>query len=162
MRRLAQQRPHTLAGRVAVVMGGARGVVLATARLLVSRGARVAIAELDGELARGVANDPPGAAFEVDVSNRDSFAALLSARPWLLHAEDAYFDHREVDPVAPHSTPGVASRISGQSTLPVVELGGRLGLPSRGKGHDDDGPRRQALRERGRQYVAQRLTAESP
>jgi glyoxylase-like metal-dependent hydrolase (beta-lactamase superfamily II) len=28
---------------------------------------------------------------------------------WLLHAADAYFDHREVDPVAPRSTPGLAS-----------------------------------------------------
>ncbi len=29
--------------------------------------------------------------------------------PWLLHAGDAYFDHREVDPVAPHSAPGLAA-----------------------------------------------------
>jgi glyoxylase-like metal-dependent hydrolase (beta-lactamase superfamily II) len=28
---------------------------------------------------------------------------------WLLHAADAYFDHREIDPVAPRSTPGVAA-----------------------------------------------------
>jgi glyoxylase-like metal-dependent hydrolase (beta-lactamase superfamily II) len=27
---------------------------------------------------------------------------------WLLHAADAYFDHREMDPVAPRSTPGLA------------------------------------------------------
>jgi glyoxylase-like metal-dependent hydrolase (beta-lactamase superfamily II) len=29
--------------------------------------------------------------------------------PWLLHAADAYFDHREVDRVAPQSPPGLAS-----------------------------------------------------
>jgi glyoxylase-like metal-dependent hydrolase (beta-lactamase superfamily II) len=28
--------------------------------------------------------------------------------PWLLHAADSYFDHREVDPENPRSTPGLA------------------------------------------------------
>jgi glyoxylase-like metal-dependent hydrolase (beta-lactamase superfamily II) len=27
---------------------------------------------------------------------------------WLLHAADAYFDHREVDPEDPHTPPGLA------------------------------------------------------
>jgi glyoxylase-like metal-dependent hydrolase (beta-lactamase superfamily II) len=30
-------------------------------------------------------------------------------RPWLLHAADAYFDHREIDPVEPRTTPGLAA-----------------------------------------------------
>jgi glyoxylase-like metal-dependent hydrolase (beta-lactamase superfamily II) len=34
--------------------------------------------------------------------------ALHLGDRWLLHAGDAYFDHREVDPVAPRSTPGLA------------------------------------------------------
>ena len=28
---------------------------------------------------------------------------------WLLHAADTYFDHREIDPAAPRSTPGLAA-----------------------------------------------------
>jgi len=32
-----------------------------------------------------------------------------SGPQWLLHAADAYFDHREIDPVAPRSTPGLAA-----------------------------------------------------
>jgi glyoxylase-like metal-dependent hydrolase (beta-lactamase superfamily II) len=43
----------------------------------------------------------------VRVGDRES--RTPSRAPWLLHAADAYFDHREIDPVAPHSTPGVAS-----------------------------------------------------
>jgi hypothetical protein len=39
----------------------------------------------------------------------DTESGTGSGTPWLLHAGDAYFDHREVDPVAPRSTPGLAS-----------------------------------------------------
>lgn len=39
----------------------------------------------------------------------DTASGTSSGTPWLLHAGDAYFDHREVDPVAPRSTRGLAS-----------------------------------------------------
>src|SRR4051812_44381150 len=35
--------------------------------------------------------------------------AVRDGSRWLLHAADAYFDHREIDPVEPRSTPGLAS-----------------------------------------------------
>lgn len=35
-------------------------------------------------------------------------SARKSGSRWLLHAADAYFDHREVDPVSPRSTPGLS------------------------------------------------------
>jgi glyoxylase-like metal-dependent hydrolase (beta-lactamase superfamily II) len=35
-------------------------------------------------------------------------AIPLSGTRWLLHAADSYFFHREIDPVAPRSTPGLA------------------------------------------------------
>jgi glyoxylase-like metal-dependent hydrolase (beta-lactamase superfamily II) len=44
-----------------------------------------------------------GVALRLDEPGPQSGAA------WLLHAADAYFDHREVDPVAPHSTPGLSA-----------------------------------------------------
>ena len=34
--------------------------------------------------------------------------AVRTGSRWLLHAADAYFDHREVDPVKPSTTPGLA------------------------------------------------------
>lgn len=45
----------------------------------------------------------------VAIGTGDAASKDGSARPWLLHAGDAYFDHREIDPVSPHSTPGLAS-----------------------------------------------------
>jgi glyoxylase-like metal-dependent hydrolase (beta-lactamase superfamily II) len=39
----------------------------------------------------------------------DAESGTGSVTRWLLHAGDAYFDHREVDPVEPQSTPGLAS-----------------------------------------------------
>ncbi|MGD0454214.1 MAG: SDR family NAD(P)-dependent oxidoreductase [Solirubrobacteraceae bacterium] len=70
---------RSLAGRVAVITGGARGVGLETARVLAARGARVALADIDGDLARAEAAALPGAAgFDVDVRDRASFAELLS------------------------------------------------------------------------------------
>jgi glyoxylase-like metal-dependent hydrolase (beta-lactamase superfamily II) len=35
--------------------------------------------------------------------------SAVTGAGWLLHAADAYFDHREIDPVAPRSTPGLTS-----------------------------------------------------
>jgi short-subunit dehydrogenase len=65
---------------VVVVTGAARGIGLATARLMGSRGARVAMGDIDGELARSAAREVEGAvALPVDVADRDSFADLLSA-----------------------------------------------------------------------------------
>ena len=45
----------------------------------------------------------------VAVRTGDTESGTQSGAPWLLHAGDAYFDHREVDLVEPRSTPGLAS-----------------------------------------------------
>ena len=63
-----------LTGRVVAVTGGGRGIGLATTRALVARGARVAVGDLDADLATQ-AGGALGAA--LDVTNRDSFAAFL-------------------------------------------------------------------------------------
>ena len=50
-----------------------------------------------------------GVAVRVDAPPAAQPAGSPSGESWLLHAADAYFDHREIDPVAPRSTPGSAS-----------------------------------------------------
>jgi NADP-dependent 3-hydroxy acid dehydrogenase YdfG len=68
-----------LAGRVAAVTGGARGIGEATVRALHRAGMRVAIGDLDGELARGLAArlGEGAVGLDLDVTRRASFAAFL-------------------------------------------------------------------------------------
>src|SRR5213080_2720132 len=71
-----------ISGRTVAITGGARGLGLATAKELASRGARVAIGDLDGELARVEAAALPGpgphAGFALDVTDPESFESFLS------------------------------------------------------------------------------------
>src|SRR5947208_5811866 len=70
-----------ISGRTVAITGGARGLGLATAKVLASRGARVALGDLDGDLARDEAAALPGpgphAGYVLDVTNPDSFEAFL-------------------------------------------------------------------------------------
>jgi NAD(P)-dependent dehydrogenase (short-subunit alcohol dehydrogenase family) len=65
--------------RVVVVTGGARGIGAATARALASAGARVAIGDLDGELAGRVASEIGADAIglHLDVTDLAGFTAFL-------------------------------------------------------------------------------------
>lgn len=77
MMRHLHERP--IEGRVVAITGGARGIGLATARALAVAGARIAIADLDAELAANVAIELGGEAFGVgvDVSDPAAFSAWL-------------------------------------------------------------------------------------
>ena len=66
-----------LAGNVIAVTGGARGIGEATARALAAAGARVAIGDLDAELAAGSAQAYGGLALPLDVTSEASFAGFL-------------------------------------------------------------------------------------
>lgn len=68
-----------LAGAVACVTGGGRGIGRATAELLARRGAHVVLGDLDGDLAEQVAREIGGTAVGVtlDVADPASFAAFL-------------------------------------------------------------------------------------
>jgi NADP-dependent 3-hydroxy acid dehydrogenase YdfG len=71
--------PVQLRGAVAAVTGGARGIGRATAEALARAGARVAIGDLDADLARSAAEGLPGDAvgLELDVTSRASFESFL-------------------------------------------------------------------------------------
>jgi NADP-dependent 3-hydroxy acid dehydrogenase YdfG len=65
------------AGRVVAITGGARGIGASTARLLASRGAKVAIGDVDAELVAQTASELGIQGFRVDVTDVDGFAAFL-------------------------------------------------------------------------------------
>ena len=65
-----------LSGRRALVTGGASGIGLACAEAFAAAGARVTIADLNGEAARSVAERIGGDAWEVDLSQTDALGAL--------------------------------------------------------------------------------------
>ncbi len=77
---MAKQR-QSLSGKVVAITGGARGIGKATATALVRKGCRVAIGDLDLELAEGTAAELGGGtlALALDVTNRGSFSAFLDA-----------------------------------------------------------------------------------
>src|SRR5436190_12301292 len=71
----------SLHGKVVAITGGARGIGKATATQLVRAGARVAIGDLDVELARATAGElgDSVSAYELDVTSRESVARFLDA-----------------------------------------------------------------------------------
>ncbi|WP_040545660.1 SDR family NAD(P)-dependent oxidoreductase [Salipiger bermudensis] len=65
-------------GRTALVTGGASGIGAASAALLASKGARVILADLDGDAARAVAAQLGGRGEALDVTDAAAVDALLS------------------------------------------------------------------------------------
>ena len=94
--KLAQAPPgDELAGRVALITGGASGIGRATARLLATRGAHVVVADLNFERAQQVADEivatnglRRGLALPVDVTSDQNYAVL--ARGYFLAAREAF------------------------------------------------------------------------
>lgn len=71
--------PRRLTGRRAIVTGAGAGIGRAIAMRLSAEGARVMVADVDGDAAEQVARDigPPSFAHVVDVSNEESVASMI-------------------------------------------------------------------------------------
>ena len=66
-----------LDGQRAFITGGASGIGRATARMIAAEGARVAVADINGEGAKEVAGEIDGLAFELDVTDLDGFQSAV-------------------------------------------------------------------------------------
>lgn len=92
---MSRRQPRPLAGKVVAITGGARGIGLATAQALARQNARVAIADLDGDLAVQAASQLGGSAFGVgiDVTDNAEFTAFLDGVEHRLGPIDVLFNN---------------------------------------------------------------------
>ncbi|MCL4286669.1 MAG: SDR family oxidoreductase [Thermoleophilia bacterium] len=100
---MARKQVKSVAGKVVAITGGARGIGRCTAQALVRRGARVAIGDLHVELAEKAAAELGGnaVAFELDVTDRDSFAAFLDEAEKELGPVDVVINNAGIMPIGP-------------------------------------------------------------
>lgn len=99
---MAKER-RSLGGKVVAITGGARGIGKATATALVRKGCRVAIGDLDLELAERTAAGLGGGsvALRLDVTDRSSFAAFLDETERQLGPVDVVINNAGIMPVTP-------------------------------------------------------------
>jgi NAD(P)-dependent dehydrogenase (short-subunit alcohol dehydrogenase family) len=133
--------PTSLHGRVVAITGGARGIGRATAAALIRKGARVAIGDLDLDVAQSTARilGDGAIAYELNVTDRDSFDAFLDAVEDDLGPLDVLISNAGVMPVGlvENETDATARRIMDINVHGVI-FGSKLALDRmrpRGRGH---------------------------
>lgn len=98
---MAKKERRSLGGRVVAITGGARGIGKSTATALVRKGCRVALGDLDLDLAEETAASLGGGtvALPLDVTDRGSFAAFLDAAERELGPVDVVINNAGIMPV---------------------------------------------------------------
>jgi NAD(P)-dependent dehydrogenase (short-subunit alcohol dehydrogenase family) len=93
--------PRDLTGKVVVITGAARGIGAATARAIAREGARLALGDLDGDLAAAVAGGLGTTAIgrKLDVTDHAGFAAFLDAVEDELGPIDVLINNAGIMPV---------------------------------------------------------------
>lgn len=99
---MMQMAVRSLAGKVVVITGGGRGIGAATARMLVADGARVAIGDVDGELAARTAGELGGQALglPLDVTDHGGYTAFLDQVERELGPIDVLINNAGIMPLA--------------------------------------------------------------
>ena len=87
-----------LAGKVAVVTGGASGIGLATARRLAAEGAKVVIGDFNPEAGRVAAEEVEGLFVQVDVSDEAQVDALFEVTNHTFGSVDIVFNNAGISP----------------------------------------------------------------
>ena len=92
---------QVVTGRVAAITGGARGIGRATAEAFVRKGMKVAIGDLDAELAQGTAEEIGGGtvALPLDVTDRESFERFVDEAESQLGPLDVLVNNAGIMPV---------------------------------------------------------------
>jgi NADP-dependent 3-hydroxy acid dehydrogenase YdfG len=137
---MAKER-RSLAGKVVAITGGARGIGEATARAIVAKGGKVAIGDLDVELAQKTAATLGGEtiALELDVTRRDSFENFISQVEERLGPLDVLVNNAGIMPIGPFvEEEDATARRMVDINLHGVIFGTKLAIPGmvrRGTGH---------------------------
>jgi NADP-dependent 3-hydroxy acid dehydrogenase YdfG len=135
------KEPRRLAGQVVAITGAGRGIGRATAEALLRHGAKVAIGDIDTQLAeRAAAEIGAGTVgLHVDVTGRGSFATFLDAAEERLGPLDVLINNAGIMPVGRfiEESDATAARMV-DINLHGVILGSKLALErflARGSGH---------------------------
>lgn len=138
---MAKKERRPLGGKVVAITGGARGIGKATAAALVRKGCRVAIGDLELELAEKTAAELGNGtiAAPLDVTGRDSFAAFIATVEERLGPLDVLVNNAGIMPVTPFAAEGDDSiRRQLEINLYGVIVGMQLAverMQPRGAGH---------------------------
>ena len=133
--------PRSLAGKVVVITGGARGIGRATAAALIAQGARVAIGDIDAPLAEQTAAELGSGTvgLALDVTSRESFDAFLTEVEKRLAPVDVVINNAGIMPIGPFvdESDSTARRLVDINLHGVIH-GSKLALERfipRGRGH---------------------------
>jgi NAD(P)-dependent dehydrogenase (short-subunit alcohol dehydrogenase family) len=133
--------PRSLAGKIVAITGGARGIGRATAAALIAQGARVAIGDIESEMAVQTAQELGSGTIglPLDVTDRASFETFLEQVESQLGPLDVLINNAGIMPIGPfiEETDRTAARMIDINLIGVI-FGSKLALQRflpRGRGH---------------------------